>query len=92
MKKLKNDFKSTKTKLRLKLRQFESDSRDRQIARDVRVGKLDKPAKQVLAAFKKGKTLMRPVKSPRHGWAEAFEKMAKAGDDALLDEGGPATP
>jgi hypothetical protein len=50
------------------------------------------PAQLVLAAFKNGKTLMRPVKSPRHGWAEAFEKMAKAGDDALLDEGGPATP
>lgn len=26
-----------------------------------------------------------PVKKPRHGWAEAFQEMARCGDDALLD-------
>jgi len=31
--------------------------------------------------------LIRPAVAPREGWAEAFERMAKAGDDRLLDEG-----
>ena len=32
-----------------------------------------------------GSLVIRPVKKPRAGWAEAFEKMAERGDDALLD-------
>jgi len=36
-----------------------------------------------------GQLIMRPVGGPRHGWAAVFERMAKVGDDALLDEGGP---
>ena len=38
-----------------------------------------------------GQLIVRPAGGARHGWASAFEKMAKYGDDALLDEGGPST-
>lgn len=31
--------------------------------------------------------LIRPAAAPRMGWAEAFERMARAGDDRLIDEG-----
>ena len=30
-----------------------------------------------------------PASAPRSGWAEAFQAMGVAGDDALLDEGTP---
>jgi len=30
--------------------------------------------------------LIRAVRIPRQGWAEAFQAMAEAGDDSLLDE------
>ena len=31
--------------------------------------------------------IIKPVKTPRQGWAEAFELMRKNGDDALLIPG-----
>jgi antitoxin MazE len=33
-----------------------------------------------------GSLVIKPARKPRAGWAAAFEKMAKRGDDALLDE------
>ena len=30
--------------------------------------------------------IIRPVSNPRAGWDEAFEAMAKMGDDAMIDE------
>jgi antitoxin MazE len=41
---------------------------------------------------KKGLLIIKPAKSARAGWHEAFARMAERGDDApLLDEGaGPA--
>ncbi len=32
-----------------------------------------------------GELVLRPAKSPRTGWGEAFKRMAQEGDDALLD-------
>ena len=32
-----------------------------------------------------GTLLIRPIAKPRAGWAEAFEEMARRGDDTLLD-------
>lgn len=29
--------------------------------------------------------VVRPARRPREGWADAFRRMAKAGDDALLE-------
>jgi antitoxin MazE len=37
-----------------------------------------------------GQLVVRPVGSPRQGWEEAFEKIARYGNDAMLDVGGPA--
>lgn len=34
--------------------------------------------------------VIRPVKKPRHGWAEAFQEMARRGDDKLLDADVPS--
>ncbi len=34
--------------------------------------------------------VIRPIKKPRAGWAEAFEEMARRGDDALLDNVAPS--
>jgi antitoxin MazE len=31
--------------------------------------------------------VIRPVTAPRDGWKEAFQAMAEAGDDKMLDEG-----
>ncbi len=31
--------------------------------------------------------VLRPLRHPRKGWEEAFRRMAKRGDDALLDAG-----
>lgn len=33
-----------------------------------------------------GTLVSRPAKKPRAGWAAAFQKMGRRGDDALLDE------
>ena len=33
---------------------------------------------------RRGVLLIRPARSPRTGWAEAFKEMAKRGDDTLL--------
>jgi antitoxin MazE len=33
--------------------------------------------------------VIRPASKPRAGWAEAFQEMARRGDDALLDEASP---
>jgi antitoxin MazE len=33
--------------------------------------------------------IIRPAKKPRTGWAAAFRRMARCGDDRLLDELGP---
>jgi antitoxin MazE len=38
-----------------------------------------------------GQLIVRPAGGARHDWPAAFEKMAAYGDDALLDQGGPAT-
>lgn len=35
--------------------------------------------------------VVRPADGPRRGWDAAFEKMARYGEDGLLDEGGPPT-
>lgn len=34
--------------------------------------------------------VIRPIKKPRGDWAKAFQKMARNGDDALLDEAAPS--
>ncbi len=33
-----------------------------------------------------GSIVIRPVSAPRTGWGEAFQKMAKHNDDALIDQ------
>jgi antitoxin MazE len=33
-----------------------------------------------------GQLVVRPAKGPREGWAAAFKKMARYGDDELLDK------
>lgn len=33
----------------------------------------------------KNSLVIRPVKQPREGWAEAFQEMARRGEDKLLD-------
>ncbi len=33
---------------------------------------------------RRGALLIRPARKPRTGWGEAFQEMAKRGDDALL--------
>jgi antitoxin MazE len=35
---------------------------------------------------KRGLLLIRPARSPREGWAEAFREMTKRGDDSLFDD------
>ena len=35
---------------------------------------------------KNGSLVIRPAKSPRKGWAEAFQEMARNGEDELLDD------
>jgi antitoxin MazE len=34
--------------------------------------------------------VIRPLKTPRAGWKQAFEEMARRGDDKLLDPDAPA--
>ena len=36
-----------------------------------------------------GTLTIRPIAKPRAGWAEAFEEMARRGDDAMLDGDAP---
>jgi len=40
---------------------------------------------EVNLEIKDNKIIIEPVNSPRKGWDEAFEEMAKNGDDKLLD-------
>ncbi|WP_022671328.1 AbrB/MazE/SpoVT family DNA-binding domain-containing protein [Hippea alviniae] len=40
---------------------------------------------EVNLEIKDNKIIIEPVNSPRKGWDEAFKKMAKNGDDKLLD-------
>lgn len=40
---------------------------------------------EVEIAVKDDSLIIRPAAKPRAGWAEAFEEMARRGDDALLD-------
>jgi antitoxin MazE len=39
---------------------------------------------------KNGALVLRAVKAPRAGWADAFGRMAAAGDDRLVQEDAPA--
>ena len=34
--------------------------------------------------------VIRPIKKPREGWAQAFQEMARRGEDALLDPDVPS--
>jgi antitoxin MazE len=34
--------------------------------------------------------VIRPIKQPREGWAEAFQEMAQRGEDKLLDSDMPS--
>lgn len=34
--------------------------------------------------LEKGQIILKPIDTPRNGWAKAFKKMAKNGDDKLL--------
>ena len=34
--------------------------------------------------------IIRPARKPRAGWADAFQEMARRGDDALLDDAPPS--
>ena len=40
---------------------------------------------EVEVTMKGNSLIIRPASNPREGWAEAFEKMARSGGDALLD-------
>ena len=44
---------------------------------------------EVELSAENGTLTIRPVAKPRAGWAEAFEEMARRGDDALLDGDAP---
>jgi antitoxin MazE len=39
---------------------------------------------------KRGSLVVRPFRTPRAGWADACQRMAAAGDDALLDDVAPS--
>lgn len=41
---------------------------------------------EVLLEPSKGTLIIKPTIAPRLHWAQAFREMARAGDDALLDE------
>jgi antitoxin MazE len=43
-------------------------------------------AGEVEIVAKNGSLVIRPIKRPREGWAEAFDEMARLGDDALIDD------
>jgi antitoxin MazE len=40
---------------------------------------------EVEITLKGNSLIIRPASNPREGWAEAFEQMARRGDDALLN-------
>ena len=44
---------------------------------------------EVELTAKRGLLLVRSVHRPRAGWGEAFQEMARHGDDALLDDVSP---
>ena len=35
----------------------------------------------------KGRLVVRPIREPRRGWEDAFRRMAREGDDMLLEAG-----
>ena len=37
-----------------------------------------------------GSLVIRPVRRPRDGWSDAFQEMARRGDDVLLDDAAPS--
>jgi antitoxin MazE len=41
---------------------------------------------EVTLTAERGVLLVRAVRRPREGWAEALQEMARRGDDALLDD------
>ncbi len=41
----------------------------------------------VEVVVKKNQIIIKPYEGPRTGWAEAFQEMARAGDDHLLEIG-----
>lgn len=41
---------------------------------------------EVEITLKGNSLVIRPASNPREGWAEAFEEMARRGDDTLLDD------
>ena len=45
---------------------------------------------EVEISVEDGALVIRPVKTPRAGWATAFREMARRGDDALLDDVSPS--
>jgi len=45
---------------------------------------------EVEISAENGALVIRPARKPRAGWAEAFRKMARRGDDALLDPDAPS--
>ena len=46
---------------------------------------------QVEMDVRDGTILIRAPQRPRAGWADAFERMARDGDDTLLDSQSPST-
>jgi antitoxin MazE len=34
--------------------------------------------------------VIRPARAPRDGWSDAFQEMARRGDDVLLDDAAPS--
>jgi antitoxin MazE len=41
---------------------------------------------KVIAKVENGKLILSAAPNPRHGWEEAFKKMAQCSDDTLLDK------
>lgn len=39
---------------------------------------------EVELVLEKDRIILKPVRSPRHGWDKAFKRMADRGDDALM--------
>ena len=39
---------------------------------------------EVELVLEKDRIILKPVHSPRHGWDQAFKRMADRGDDALM--------
>lgn len=45
---------------------------------------------EVEISAENGSLVIRPLKTPRANWSAAFQKMARRGDDVLLDEATPS--